>query len=349
MVRISVPTIPMRIGPEPSTLASMSLAEIIHRVAEFISPGNVTVLSGAGISVDSGIRAYRGHDGRYLNPNYKPIFYHELAADTEAGFAFRQRYWLRSFLGYPSIREALPNTSHYALAALQYTSFIPRIITQNVDGLHHKALQISPNIPNSLHKSILELHGTLHYVRCKQGHVVPRVLFQDWLAAANPKWKDFLDDSQRTGIKPRTNPDGDVALEGVSYDDFVVPDCPECFTVDHKNCNHKPEVIFFGESISASVKDQSFLDVQTCDRLLIVGTTLATYSAFRLVKHALELKKPVLMINIGPSRADALPEVEKIEVTTGEILRPVVRAVLGSCANDPIVDLMLRSGIDHPP
>lgn len=127
-MRISVPTIPL---PSPNLAKFVvPVAECIDRVAKFLSFGNTTVLTGAGISVDSGIRAYRGHDGRYLNPNYKPIFYHELTANNEQGHHFRQRYWLRSYLGYPAVRMAQPNTSHYALAALQHSGIIPRLITQ---------------------------------------------------------------------------------------------------------------------------------------------------------------------------------------------------------------------------
>ena len=66
--------------------------------------------------------------------------------------------------------------------------------------------------------------------------------------------------------------------------------------------------------------------IEECDRLFLIGTTLATYSAFRLLRHAVELKKPVLMLNVGPTRADTIPELEKIEIPSGSIIRDVVRA-----------------------
>ncbi|KAJ6619877.1 DHS-like NAD/FAD-binding domain-containing protein [Mycena sp. CBHHK59/15] len=332
MVRISVPTIPLA----------------VERVAEFLVPGNVAVLTGAGVSVDSGIRAYRGHDGRYMNPNYKPLFYHQLMDESETGHTFRQRYWLRSYLGYPAIIAALPNPTHYALAALQHAQVVPRLITQNVDGLHHRALSLSLG-PNN---GILELHGSLHHVHCKHGHVVDRSTFQDWLSAANPQWKAFADETERTGNKPRTNPDGDVAIEslGTSYNTFIVPRCPSCLLQDRINSVHKPEVVFFGESIPQHVKDQSFRDVEAADRLLIIGTTLATYSAFRLLKRAVELGKPVLLLNVGPSRADGVKEVDRIDMASGLIIRQVVQAVLGTRASeDPMVVKMLQSGIVKPP
>lgn len=110
--------------------------------------------------------------------------YHQLVDPTAKGFAFRyvgtnmstfgelififtacyrQRYWLRSYLGYPPVRDAKPNTSHFALAALQYAGLVPHVITQNVDGLHHKSLALSNTLsPVKTEDAILELHGTLH-------------------------------------------------------------------------------------------------------------------------------------------------------------------------------------------
>ncbi|TRM57923.1 DHS-like NAD/FAD-binding domain-containing protein, partial [Schizophyllum amplum] len=350
-VRVSVPTIPASILAAASTAQKILPAEAAERVATFLAPGNATVITGAGISVDSGIRAYRGHDGRYMNPNYKPIFYHELVDPTPVGHAFRQRYWLRSYLGYPPVRDALPNTSHYALAALQHSAIVTRLVTQNVDGLHHRALAGVWG-PAQMQERMMELHGTLHQVRCRRGHLIDRDTFQDWLSTANPRWKEFADDIVRTGQQPRTNPDGDVAIEhlGASYSDFVVPDCPVCLQEQAHNNVHKPEVIFFGESIPEYWKERSIHDVEHASRVMLIGTTLATYSAFRLVKHALEHKKPVLLLNVGPTRADGLPGVEKIEIASGAILRDVVRLVLGSKADeDPEVKRMLRSGIVKPP
>ncbi|PCH36333.1 DHS-like NAD/FAD-binding domain-containing protein [Wolfiporia cocos MD-104 SS10] len=349
-MRISVPTIPDALLRTASASQTISPRAAAERVAEFLAPGNVAVLTGAGVSVDSGIRAYRGAKGRYLNPNYKPIFYHELMDETAKGAAYRRRYWLRSYIGYPPVRDALPNTTHYAFAALQYKSVVNKLITQNVDGLHHKAIAHVWS-DTQMQDHIVELHGQLRSVRCLRGHLIDRDEFQQHLSAANPEWKAFMDDLEATGAQPRTNPDGDVVLgEGVRYDDFVVPDCPTCLAEGIHNNVQKPEVTFFGESISKEIKDRSYHDVEECDRLFMAGTTLATFSAFRLLKHALQLGKPVLLLNVGPTRADGLPEVEKIEIPSGSIMREVVKAVLGSAhATDPVVGGMLQRGIVKPP
>ncbi|KAF9477605.1 DHS-like NAD/FAD-binding domain-containing protein [Pholiota conissans] len=354
-MRVSVPGIPQAILNAPPSFSVKSIPEAIQRLADFVGHGNVTVLTGAGVSVDSGIRAYRGDDGRYMNPNYKPIFYHELTDPTDKGYAFRQRYWLRSYLGYPPVRDAQPNTTHFALAALQYTSHISGIVTQNVDGLHHKALQNTTGLnwsADRIQKSILELHGTLHHVHCSRGHIVDRSAFQERLSWVNPKWHEYAEELERTGAQPRTNPDGDVAVEqlGISYNDFIVPECPECLMEDHRNSLYKPQVIFFGESIPQSVKEKSFQDVEKCDRLLLMGTTLATYSAFRLLKHAVEQKKPVMLLNVGPTRADGMPSVEKIDIPSGAVMSDAVKAIAGSRTDeDPVIVEMLTSGVVNPP
>ncbi|TBU34099.1 DHS-like NAD/FAD-binding domain-containing protein [Dichomitus squalens] len=350
-MRVSVPTIPdavLRTANSQNKRIPPALA--IERISAFLSNGNTAVITGAGVSVDSGIRAYRGEHGSYLNPNYKPIFYHELMEATPRGTGFRQRYWLRSYLGYPPVRDAQANPTHYALAALQYSSVTPHIITQNVDGLHHKAIKDVWH-ESRRNQGILELHGTLHRVRCSHGHAIDRQTFQERLGTANPKWKAFAEELERTGARPRTNPDGDVVLpEGTEYDTFVLPDCPDCLKENRVNDLLKPEVIFFGESIPAPVKDRSFEIVDSSDRLFVVGTTLATFSAFRLVKYAIEHRKPVLLLNIGPTRADQLVGIETIEIPAGSIMREVVKGVLGSSADrDAVVAKMLSSGVVRTP
>ncbi|KAF7356497.1 NAD-dependent deacetylase [Mycena venus] len=309
-----------------------SIQEAVERVANFLLPGNVAILTGAGVSVDSGIRAYRGNDGRYMNPNYKPLFYHQLMDESEAGHAFRQRYWLRSYLGWPAIRDTLPNPTHFGLAALQYARVAPKLITQNVDASSSCMEACTTSTANT---------GTSWTAQPSRPGSPP--------PTRSGKHSQTRPSGQAN--KPRTNPDGDVAIEhlGTSYTSFIVPECPSCLLEDRINSVHKPEVIFFGESIPPPVRDQSFHDVEEADRLLVIGTTLATYSAFRLLKRAVELGKPVLLLNVGPSRGDGIEEIERIDMASGLIIRDVVRAVLGTAVSDPVVAKMLQSGIVKPP
>lgn len=160
----------------------------------------------------------------------------------------------------------------------------------------------------------------------------------------------FVDELEATGKNLRTNPDGDVDIQGMSYDDFVVPECPACLARGWHNTNHKPDLIFFGESIPQTIKERSFHDVERSDKLFLIGTTVATFSAYRLVKHALALGKPVLLLNVGPTRADGLVGIDKIEIATSRVMRNVARAVLGSRARtDPVIVNLLNDGIHKPP
>lgn len=327
MVRISIPSLPIM-----PILAStpVSLPEAISVLQQFLSAGPVTVLTGAGVSVDSGIRAYRGKDGRYMNPNYQPILYQELVAPSSIGKKFRQRYWARSYLGYPPVRDAKPNASHYGLSLLQRHGKVGTIITQNVDGLHLRA--------GAPKKAVVELHGTLFVVRCSHGHEIDRNEFQEMLGRENPGWKAFVDELEASGQQLRTNPDGDIELEGRSYDDFIVPACPTCRVEGREDRTLKPDVVFFGESVPEEKKNRSLAEVASSERLLVVGTTLATYSAYRLFQLAHNNHKPVVILNIGPTRADTVPSdskggtVTKLEVPCGELLREVAERM---CANLP--------------
>ncbi|KAJ9115005.1 hypothetical protein QFC22_005333 [Naganishia vaughanmartiniae] len=326
-MKISIPTLPNPTGNTPgyvNPLAHISLPAAVAKTRDFLDKGKgkVLVLTGAGVSVDSGIRAYRGSEGHYTtNPNYRPIFYGELVEPGPKGYSFRQRYWSRSYLGYPPVRDALPNPTHMYVAALQRLGLAPSLITQNVDRLHHKA---SPFNPTETDKRILELHGTLHFVHCPQkGHMHPRNEFQELLGKLNPEWERVVTEAH--GGRVKTNPDGDVDLGGVKYDSFVVPSCADCEAQGIQDSIVKPNVVFFGESISEAVKARAVHMVAASSGVLVLGTSLATYSAFRLIKQALEAQKPVLMLSIGPSRADNLPGVEKIEMPAGSVLEGVLQ------------------------
>ena len=128
--------------------------------------------------------------------------------------------------------------------------------------------------------------------------------------------------------RPRTNPDGDVDLRGVDFTSFVVPPCQICASQHSKKGIVKPNVVFFGETLSQSVRDESLATIADASRLLVLGTSLATYSAFRLVKQASEAGKRVLMISTGPSRADGLVGVEKMDKRAGDVLRVYLEQLL---------------------
>ncbi|GAA6060043.1 hypothetical protein JCM10212_001040 [Sporobolomyces blumeae] len=294
----------------------MSLPDSIQLVTDFLrrGKGETLIMTGAGVSVDSGIRAYRGPEGTYTIRKHRPIFYGEFIAEEH----HRRRYWARSYLGYPPVRVAESNPTHYAMAALMKMGYVKSLITQNVDGLHHKAHSSdlstylsppsvtppsSPTAPlPALDPPILELHGTLRHAHCLACHTpTGRDAFQDRLSALNPAWHAYSREVESGEREEKLNPDGDIELgPDVRYEEFEVPACDRC------GGPMKPRVIFFGESLEPVVKRQSHRLVDDARQVLVAGSSLATFSAYRLVRQAKDQGKPVGLVNVGETRADSI-------------------------------------------
>ncbi|KAJ4340145.1 hypothetical protein N0V87_002766 [Didymella glomerata] len=291
------------------------------------SNGKTLLLTGAGISVASGLADYRGPKGTYTqNKTYKPIYYNEFCENHEA----RKRYWARSFLGWTNLNKARPNKAHEACGNLGRLGVVGRVITQNVDSFHPKA---HPQLPTT------ELHGYLRNLVCITcRNEYDRRLFQDQLAQLNPAWATFLeemlasgaldsenpDERRKKGLK--TNPDGDADVPDAPYTTFRYPPCPTCLQnpprkadgsavrveTDHDGAwKHgseggvlKPAVIMFGESIPTLTKVAAEQAVDEAGRLLVIGSSLATYSAWRLVKKAKEQNLPIGILNMGGARGE---------------------------------------------
>ncbi|KAF9930772.1 NAD-dependent protein lipoamidase sirtuin-4 [Linnemannia zychae] len=328
-----------------NTAPRIPLSIASKELASFLRDGhsNIAVLTGAGVSTDSAIPDYRGENGTYtLNPDYKPVFFQDFVKSNEA----RHRYWARSFLGFPPVMTTEPNPTHYALTILQsppatatvedpnqeFTqqsspSYVRKFITQNVDGLHQKAGT----------KDVIELHGTLHRVRCMScGHEEDRTDFQQFLADLNPEWDEFLQSQSSGRLYSRMNADGDVELKipedqqkhqqdtsnlnkGLDYRTFQYPTCSCCGTG-----HYKPSVVFFGENIPMATKELSYQSIQESNGLLVIGTSLATYSAFRLVKLAKDTGIPIALINIGTSRGNELADL-RYEENSSVLLKAVAQ------------------------
>lgn len=329
-------------------------------------PPSTTLLTGAGLSVASGLADYRGVNGTYrVNKTYRPIYHHEFLHNHEA----RKRYWARSFLGWSSLHKASPNSGHYGIRDLGEMGLIHSVVTQNVDSFHPKA---HPLIPT------LELHGYLRATvctTCKSEY--PRDEFQEQLARLNPKWAALLIEALESGALDtedpaerrfkglKSNPDGDVDLPDAPYTTFRYPACPKCLTnpppqsdgnrhivqVDGEGAWSlpstagilKPAVVMFGESIASHVKTSAEEAIDGAGRLLVLGTSLATYSAWRLAKRAKDRGMPIAIVNIGGVRGeenfftDLSPQQAgeqgvRAEVSTDELL-PALASLL---RKDPV-------------
>lgn len=247
------------------------------------------VLSGAGISTDSGIPDYRDEQGRWKR---KPPV---TLQDFMSSASVRRRYWARSMIGWPVIANARPNAAHKALARLEAAAHVHRLVTQNVDGLHQRA--------GSAH--VIELHGNISGVACVACRAqVSRHLVQHILVATNP---------EHTRLCAVTAPDGDADLDGGDLDTFEVPDCPRCGGI------LKPNVVFFGDSVPRDRVTATMEALERADAMLVVGSSLMIYSGYRFCEHAHRMGKPIAAINLGHTRADHLFRL-KIERPCAEVL-----------------------------
>jgi NAD+-dependent protein deacetylase sirtuin 4 len=229
------------------------------------------------------------------NADFKPIRYQQFMESHQ----FRQRYWLRSLIGYPKITLALPNSTHHAINTLHYL-YGTNVITQNVDSLHKKA-----------GTDALELHGGLDRVKCQScGAQSDRAEFQTILHGLNPFVAEVTAFNQQGSVDvASSNPDGDAEVT-MNYELFNYPPCSHCGGI------LKPDVVFFGENMTAAQRDASFAQVDSADGLLVVGTSLAVYSAYRLVSRT---KKPLAILNMGETRADSIASI-KLENNSCEVM-----------------------------
>jgi len=121
--------------PAPTIIptSAISFTGAITAVHDFLTApssriGKTVLLTGAGISVASGLADYRGTAGTYtLNKTYRPIYFHEFCASHEA----RKRYWARSFLGWTNLHRSKPNAAHHAIARLGEMGHVSSVITQS--------------------------------------------------------------------------------------------------------------------------------------------------------------------------------------------------------------------------
>lgn len=265
----------------------------VARAIDALAGRRIAVLTGAGVSTDSGIPDYRGKGA----PTRTPMTAQQFLASDSA----RRRYWVGSHLGWRAFAASQPNGGHEALAALEHSGLATGIITQNVDGLHVRAGS----------RRVVELHGTMRRVFCTHcGQVFDRRDLAVRVEADNP-WIS-LPDAVELG------PDGDVLPS--STDGFVIPDCSVCGGM------LKPDVVFFGEYIPVEKFQEAEQLVRASDALLIAGSSLVVNSGIRLLERARRRKLPIVIVNRGQTRADSSATV-KIDGGTTEALRLLADAL----------------------
>ncbi|MFJ9774499.1 NAD-dependent protein deacetylase [Kitasatospora sp. NPDC101157] len=268
------------------------LEVLVHRLAG----RGVVVLSGAGLSTESGIPDYRGETGSRRRG--VPMTYQEFVGSEAA----RRRYWARSHVGWRTIAGAEPNAGHRAVEQLRRSGHISAVITQNVDGLHRAAGT----------RGAVELHGGLHRVVCLGCR-------RTGSRAELDRRLEELNGGLRDG-RARANPDGDAELPQELVDGFRVAPCTVCGGV------LKPDVVFFGESVPRPRVQRCFELVDAAQALVVLGSSLTVMSGLRFVRHAARAGTPVVIVNQGVTRGDELAEA-RVALPLGAVLTEAARRV----------------------
>ena len=238
------------------------------------------VLTGAGVSLSSGIPTYRDEKGEWQRS--KPIQHQEFIQSAYV----RRRYWARSLLGWSTVALAQPNSAHFALAELERRGQIALVISQNVDNLHQRAGS----------QQVVDLHGNLSRVVCLNcGSVSLRSELQTRMQTENSHFADVI---------AETRPDGDADLEGAMIEQFTPPHCNVC------GGDLMPDVVFFGGTVPTARVETCMQALAQADALVVVGSSLKVYSGYRFCVKAQELGKPIVLINPGWTRADELAQLK---------------------------------------
>ncbi len=294
------------VSAESSPSPFDAVEEAVMRAADILRGKSSAVLSGAGISTDSGIPDYRGPET--IKKNRNPVFHTEFVNDEEA----RRRYWSGSYLGWPRVREALPNRCHSIVAELERSGAVNGVITQNVDGLHQAAGS----------GTVLELHGALERVLCLScGRTEPRESVQRRLGKDNPGFPGGTP-SDRGAPADKLAPDGDIELPVSATAGFRTPRCLQCGGV------LKPDVVFFGDAVPAERVEKAQAMITAAEALLVLGSSLTVFSGFRFVRQAFSEGKPIVILTLGQTRGDEFAAVKidaPLRVSLERLLRYIER------------------------
>ena len=274
----------------PRTLEEVTTCAESPELIALLADRRFAILTGAGMSTDSGIPDYRGPD----SPPSNPMTIRQFTSDP----VFRQRYWARNHVGWRHMDDTQPNAGHRAVAALQRNGVVNGVITQNVDLLHTKAGS----------RDVINLHGTYARVICLRcGEFRSRAALAEELDALNPGFIERVEAVGGLAVAP----DADAVVADTAS--FRYLDCASCGGM------LKPDIVYFGESVPKAVVQQAFSLVADAEALLVAGSSLTVFSGYRFVRHAAALGIPVAIVNRGPTRGDDLATV-KVEGGCSELL-----------------------------
>ncbi|HKK08085.1 MAG TPA: NAD-dependent deacylase [Gemmatimonadota bacterium] len=259
-------------GREPEALAAAR--DLLGRAR------SVLVLTGAGVSADSGVPTFRGEDGLWEGSRPEEL------ATPEAFRRDPRRVWAWYGMRREAVSACEPNAAHVALARWSAGGApAVRIATQNVDGLHGRALArvttgdadgglpdgaggapASPGaVPPPPHP--LELHGSLFRTRC-------------------------------TGCGRRRAASGpvDASSEG------TLPRCGACGAL------LRPDVVWFGEALDAEMMEAAGRAAVSADACLVVGTSAVVQPAASLATVA--ARSGAALVEVNPERTPLTPHAD---------------------------------------
>ena len=267
-------------------------------LAELFSAGPAALLTGAGLSTDSGIPDYRGAG----TPPRTPMSIDQFSNED----SYRRRFWAGARVGARGLANVQPNAGHRAVATLERDGRLSGVITQNVDGLHARAGTAN----------LAELLGNGATIRCvPESHRFTRAEVLAWFDVANPGFADRNAGAQIT-------PDGDADVSETAG--VRVPVCPACAGM------LRPDVVYFGEHVPTPVFEHAERIVAAASSLIVAGSSLAVNTGIRLVHRAEQRGLPIAVINRGPTQIDRRESARvRIEGGTSETLTALA-AVLGA-------------------
>ena len=285
--------------PQHLHCSSKVIQSLSTKLQKWRNNGSFVVLTGAGLSTESGIPDYRSHGvGLYATSNIRPITYQQFLASQFA----RKRFWTRNYFAWQRWNGLLPNPSHRILKEWENIGLVHLLITQNVDQLHFKAGSTK----------VIELHGSNSRVVCINcGRKMTRCLLQRQFNNINNRLQLIeMEKLQETHLRP----DGDIDVNEALINDFKIPNCCRCGSE-----YLKPDVVFFGDQVPNERLQLIKNGFKNSGCLIVIGTSLYIYSGYRVILEAKKQKIPVVIINIGLTRADKECDF-KIEGKASEVL-----------------------------
>ncbi|GAB5358222.1 hypothetical protein AAMO2058_000439500 [Amorphochlora amoebiformis] len=297
-IQVKIPRANAFVPPEGQRVNERDLICILEMLQR--AGGKTVIISGAGVSTESGIPDYRSPEGSY-SKGHKPMTHQDFVRKPHN----RKRYWARSLVGWRYFDGVSPCYSHYALRELEQNQLISGIITQNVDRLHLRAGS----------ENVVELHGNNDEVKCLScGYTKLRRDYQLYLEEVNHSWaKKHFQPAESADIRA----DGDAHLNNQDFHGFNVPGCDVC----HEGIM-MPTVVFFGGSIPNEVKDRAMKMIEEANNVLVMGSSCQVFSVYRLCLAASRKESPIGLVNIGPTRVDPLVSV-KLEARCGRTLKSI--------------------------